>query len=119
MESSSSDRDRKPRSESSSKGNRSGGNRNRNRSGGRRRRPEPKPTGFQKFIKAITFGLVDPTKRKKGRKPSSKKGGRRRIIEDPTTPRLYIGNLNYDLSDEELEAVFTPVGKVVSAAVVR
>ncbi|MEM7601093.1 MAG: hypothetical protein AAF357_06715 [Verrucomicrobiota bacterium] len=126
MESSSSDRNRKPRSGSSnnrnsgSSRNRSGGNRNRNRSGGRRRRPEPKPTGFQKFIKAITLGLVDPAKKKKkGRKPSGNKPQRRRIIEEPTTPRLYIGNLNYDLTDEELEAAFTPVGKVASASVVR
>lgn len=120
-ESSSSDRNRRPRSNNSR-------NRNQNRSGGggqrngrgRSRRPEPKPTGFQKFIKAITFGLVDPTKsKKKGRKPSGKKPERRRIIEEPTTPRLYIGNLNYDLTDEELEAAFAPIGKVVSAAVVR
>lgn len=118
MESSSSDRNRKPRSKSSGNRNKSGGNRNRR--GGRRRRPEPKPTGFQKFIKAITFGLVDPTKkkRKKG-KSSGRKTDRRRIIEEPTTPRLYIGNLSYDLSDEELKAAFSPVGKVVSAAVVR
>lgn len=117
MEPSSSDRNRKPRSGSSQHRNRSGGGRNRQ---GGRRRPEPKPTGFQKFIKAITFGLVDPTKKKgRGRKSSGKKPQRRRIIEEPTTPRLYIGNLNYDLTDEELEAAFAPLGEVVSAAVVR
>lgn len=123
MESNSPQRNRKPRSGSSQNRNRnrSGGNRNSNRSGGRRRRPEPKPTGFQKFIKAITFGLVDPAKKKrKGRKSTSKKPrDRRRIIEDPTTPRLYVGNLSYDLSDEELEKAFQSVGKVASAAVVR
>ncbi|MDF1825376.1 MAG: hypothetical protein P1U68_12090 [Verrucomicrobiales bacterium] len=119
-ESSSSDRNRRPRSGNSRNRNqnRSGGGQR--RSGGRPRRPEPKPTGFQKFIKAITFGLVDPTKsKKKGGKPSGKRPQRRRIIEEPTTPRLYIGNLNYDLTDEELEAAFAPIGKVISAAVVR
>ncbi|MEM6279366.1 MAG: hypothetical protein AAF733_07815 [Verrucomicrobiota bacterium] len=133
MEPNSSPGDRQPRSGSSgnrnrnrnrnrSGGNRQGGNRsggNRNQQGGRRRRREPKLTGFQKFLKAITFGLVDPAKKKKkGRKPAAKKD-RRRIIEDPTTGRLYIGNLSYDLTDEELEATFSPVGKVVSAAIVR
>jgi len=52
-------------------------------------------------------------------KTDGKPRERRSIIEEPTTPRLYIGNLNYDLTDEELEAAFAPVGKVVSAAVVR
>ncbi|MEM6279311.1 MAG: hypothetical protein AAF733_07540 [Verrucomicrobiota bacterium] len=133
MEQNSPQGDRKPRSGSSgnrnrnrnrnrSGGNRQGGNRsggNRNQQGGRRRRREPKLTGFQKFLKAITFGIVDPAKKKrKGRKPAAK-NDRRRIIEDPTTGRLYIGNLSYDLTDEELEATFTPIGKVVSASVVR
>lgn len=120
MEPSSSDRERKPRSESSRNRNQNRSDGGGKRQGGRKRRPEPKPTGFQKFIKAITFGLIDPTKKKKGRKPSGgKKPERRRIIEEPTTPRLYIGNLNYDLTDEELEATFASIGKVVSAAVVR
>ncbi|MEM1441963.1 MAG: RNA-binding protein [Verrucomicrobiota bacterium] len=67
----------------------------------------------------MSFGLIDPArKKKKGRRPATKKD-RRSIIEDPTTGRLYIGNLNYDLTDEELEAAFAPLGKVVSAAVVR
>ncbi|MEC5128387.1 RNA-binding protein [Verrucomicrobiales bacterium BCK34] len=136
-------------SESSSSGNqgdrnqgssnrRQGGNRNRNRnrsqgesrSGGRTnaervRRPAPKPTGFQKFIKAITFGLVDLTpKRGKGKKggagKSAKSGEKRapRLIE-PTSPRLYVGNLNYDATEDELKEYFSSVGEVQSATIIR
>lgn len=114
-----------------------GGSRNRNqgnRSGGgnrsRSRRPrQPQLTGFQKFLKAISFGLIDPAKKKKSspRKPAagkstpSKKGGNRRKPEivEPTTPRLYVGNLSYDVTDEELTEVFAGSGAVKEASVVR
>lgn len=86
-------------------------------------------TGFQKFLKAISFGLIDPRKKPKSgsRKPSSrksapsKKGGARRKPEivEPTTPRLYVGNLSYDVTDEELNEVFSGSGTVKEASVVR
>ena len=111
-------------------GNRSGGgNRGGNRSGGNRsggnrsrRRPEPKPTGWQKFVKAITFGLVDPTKKKKkpqsSSQPAKKRPGRIREVVEPTTPRLYVGNLSYDVDNEALKEYFSSAGTVVEAAVV-
>lgn len=121
-------------------GNRSG-NRNRQEGGRSRsssRRPEPKLSGFQKFVKAITFGLVDPAKSAKksrssdrpsgDRRSGAKEGGgdrssskprRKPVAVEPTTPRLYVGNLNYEVTDEELSEVFEPVGTVKEAAVVR
>jgi len=106
----------------------SGNNRNRsgggNRSGGNRsrRRPEPKLTGWQKFVKAITFGLVDPTKKKKkpqsSSQPAKKRPARIREVVEPTTPRLYVGNLNYDVDNEALMKYFSSAGTVVEAAVV-
>ncbi len=135
-------------SESSSSGNqgdrnqgagnrRQGGNRNRNRnqgrnpsgnrSGGRTNaerasRPVPKATGFQKFIKAITFGLVDLTpKRSGGKKAGSAKSGEKRAprLIEPTSPRLYVGNLNYDATEDELKEYFSSVGEVQSATIIR
>lgn len=126
-------------SESSSSGNqgdrnrRQGGNRNRNRnqSGNRsgsqtnaeRARPSaPKPTGFQKFVKTITFGLVDLTpKRSSGKKGGSSKPDEKRAprLIDPTTPRLYVGNLNYDATEDELKEYFSSVGEVKSATIIR
>jgi len=120
-------------------GSRSGGPRRRssgNRSsqgggnqGGRRKPRQPQLTGFQKFLKAISFGLIDPGKKPKSgsRKPSSrksassKKGGARRKPEivEPSTPRLYVGNLSYDVTDEELNEVFSGSGTVKEASVVR
>lgn len=100
-------------SQQSSRGNR-----------GRNRRPAPKPTGFQKFIKAITFGLVDPTpkrpSRKSGKKGDAKKGARRSVepASVPDTSRLYVGNLNYDTTDADLEKAFGSFGDLKSAAVV-
>lgn len=106
------------------RGGNHGGNRSGNRSGGNRsrRRSEPKPTGWQKFVKAITFGLVDPTKNKKksrsNRQPAKKRPARIREVVEPTTPRLYVGNLNYDVDNEALKDYFSSAGTVMEAAVV-
>ncbi len=127
---SSRNRDGQRRNRSGGQGNASRNrnrNRNRNRSGGgRQRRPEPKPTGIQKFVKAVTFGLVDPTKKKRkaqARKQQRNKGSgerrRKSPIVEPTTPKLYVGNLDYGIEDHDLEQVFSKVGKVESASVVR
>ncbi|NLT69431.1 MAG: hypothetical protein GXX91_01890 [Verrucomicrobiaceae bacterium] len=102
-----------------------------------RRRTTPRPTGFQKFIKIITFGLVDlaapkpapkapsaksaPTKGS-GRDGEKREGGKRErrapLLVEPTTPRLYVGNLSYDTTSEDLAALFSPHGTVAEAAVV-
>ncbi|MCH1408450.1 MAG: hypothetical protein L7V87_05410 [Verrucomicrobiales bacterium] len=86
-------------------------------------------TGFQKFLKAISFGLIDPGNKPKSgsrklssrKSASSKKGGTRRKPEivEPTIPRLYVGNLSYDVTDEELNEVFSGSGTVKEASVVR
>lgn len=98
--------------DSSSRGNR-----------GRSRRPAPKPTGFQKFVKTITFGLVDLTPKKQTRKPSPRGEGQsgKRSVEPagiPDSPRLYVGNLNYDTTDADLEAAFGKFGDLKSASIV-
>jgi hypothetical protein len=101
--------------------------------------PAPKPTAFQKFIKIITFGLVDPTAKKttpsssskptrEPREPRTPRGDkedsgvkrerRAPLYVEPTTPRLYIGNLSYDVTNADLEVLFAAHGSVVEAAVV-
>jgi RNA recognition motif-containing protein len=101
--------------------------------------PAPKPTAFQKFIKIITFGLVDPTAKKttpsssskptrEPREPRAPRGDkedsgvkrerRAPLYVEPTTPRLYIGNLSYDVTNADLEVLFAAHGSVVEAAVV-
>lgn len=106
------------------RGGNHGGNRSGNRNGGNRsrRRSEPKLTVWQKFVKAITFGLVDPTKNKKksqsNRQPAKKRPARIREVVEPTTPRLYVGNLNYDVDNEALKDYFSSAGTVMEAAVV-
>jgi RNA recognition motif-containing protein len=32
---------------------------------------------------------------------------------------IYVGNLNYNLSEEELEKVFTPYGEITSVKIIR
>jgi len=72
-----------------------------------RRSTAPKLTGFQKFIKIITFGLVDlaakkPAPKKPAPKSSSERSSaksgdkpekrerRAPLLVEPTTPRLYV-----------------------------
>lgn len=117
-------RNRNSRGNRNRRGGNHEGNRSGNRSGGNRsrRRSEPKPTGWQKFVKAITFGLVDPTKNKKKSRsnlqPAKKRPARIREVVEPTTPRLYVGNLNYDVDNEALKDYFSSAGTVMEAAVV-
>ena len=120
-------------------GRNSGGNRNpggRNRS---RRRPEPQPTGFEKFLSTITFGLLGKPKRKKGKKGGQSQQPRKterqkaaeRAAKEPATPkrkkglreevtsgRLYVGNLDYEATESDLEELFKGAGNVLSAEVV-
>ncbi len=110
-------------------------------------KPAPKPTTLQKFVKLITLGLVDPTA-KQTRKPQAKKaestspvpgkptresrpartereaeGAKRErrapAYVEPSTPRLYVGNLSFDVGDSDLEVLFGAHGSVVLAEVVR
>jgi len=96
-----------------------------------RRSSAPKATGFQKFIKIITFGLIDLTAKKpsskgprakdaKSSRPEKKERRERRepLIVEPTTPRLYVGNLSYDATGDDLSALFGDYGTVVEAAIV-
>jgi len=102
---------------------------------GRNQRTAPKPTGFQKFVKAVTLGLVDLTPKKPVRKSSPRDSPRdgtrdsprdggqkgKRSVEPagiPDSPRLYVGNLNYDTTDADLEAVFGKFGDLKSASIV-
>lgn len=119
-------------------GNRSGGgnrnNRNRNRNRNRsRRRPAPKPTAWQKFLQLISFGKLGQPKRKPRRKQQPQKKAtapaatntpkpdntkRRRQRNEVTSGRLYVGNLAYATTEEELEGLFRGFGTVMSAEVV-
>ncbi len=107
------------------------------RSGGK---AAPKLTGFQKFVKFITFGLVDPSKKTKAtaakREPRPEKSERPERPEraksadgtprerrapkfvEPTTPRLYVGNLSYDATASDLEQLFSAYGTVTEASIV-
>ena len=128
--------------------NRSGGNRNGNRGGNRsgggnrnnrnrnrnrpRRRPAPKPTGWQKFLQLISFGKLGQPKRKPRKKQHQKNAAapaatdkrkpdnarRRRQRNEVTSGRLYVGNLAYATTEEELEGLFRGFGTVISAEVV-
>ena len=126
-------RDRGPRRE----GSRSEASSSRPPRGGRirdnepeiiRRSTAPRPTGFQKFIKIITFGLVDLTKKKPTPSPRAprsaapekreKRERREPLLVEPTTPRLYVGNLSYDATDADLSALFSTYGTVTEATIV-
>ncbi len=133
-----------------------GGNRRRNRGGRNQRggrsssgpsssapaKAAAKPTGLQRFLSTISFGLLG----KPAAKPSSSRPLRRepssaarpersssesrpprdrerepRRSADPadvTTDRLYIGNLSYDATESDLFELFNGVGKVQNAEVV-
>ncbi|HRQ89846.1 MAG TPA: RNA-binding protein [Bacteroidia bacterium] len=96
--------------------------------------PVPEPTAFQKFVKLITFGLVDLAPKKAPSRSASAKGSgsdkpreggsgstrdrRTPAVTEPTTPRLYVGNLSYDATDADLEALFSAHGTVAEASVV-
>lgn len=111
-----------------------------NRSGGPRKRPrKPELTFWQKLLKAI--GLYkEPTrasgtksKSKSSRQPKSntrnarsddpkpKKSNKRSRGGDPSTvesSRVYVGNLSYDVTEQDLDELFKGVGPVRSAEIV-
>ncbi len=142
--------------------NHDGGGQRRRRRGGRNRnsgsssyagrsenRPPhksaPKPTGFERFLNIISFGLLGKPARKPGagrpnRSETSSSGGGSRPVRasgaesrpprepreprpapppgEVTTERLYIGNLSYDATESDLFELFNGVGSVKNAEVV-
>jgi RNA recognition motif-containing protein len=126
-------------------------NRNRNRSRGPRpdgprptregRDREPERTGMQKFLSAISFGLLGKSKpqsrpqadrsgsssapRSTNDNPRPQREPRQRREAPPavnpadiTTDRLYVGNLSYDATESDLFELFNGVGSVRNAEVV-
>ncbi len=126
--------------QSSQGGKASGGrqrNRNRNRSGSGSK--PPKQTPLQKFLSAITFGLLGKPKAKSAPKAGNKSARPSESARTPkgagnatpteankpkrnraevTSGRLYVGNLDYATGEAELEELFNGVGSVLSAEVV-
>ncbi|MEM7700161.1 MAG: hypothetical protein AAF236_17340, partial [Verrucomicrobiota bacterium] len=131
-------------------GNRGGGGPRRSGSGNRpnrdgkgrprpsRRKGPPPLTAWEKFVKAITFGAIDPHKswaksnrRGKSSQTGSGKNQSRKKASKPrepkpapapetiTGPRLFIGNLDYATDDEALEELFGAHGDVAEACVIR
>jgi hypothetical protein len=103
----------------------------------------PKQTGFQKFLSAITFGMLGkpdtlPKAQRSGtpapsdrpqrqersdssRPPREPRPRRDSAPADPasiTTDRLYVGNLSYDASESDLFELFNGLGSVRNAEVV-
>lgn len=126
-------------------------NRNRRRNRNRNRGPRPEgprpsreggreaaPTGLQKFLSIISFGLLGkpaPKKRPQAQsRPASasnesaprpqREPRPRREAPAPvnpaeiTTDRLYVGNLSYDATESDLFELFNGVGGVRNAEVV-
>ena len=115
--------------------NRGGSSRNRSRNRSRSRRA-PKQTKGQKILSVLTFGLLGKPKPKSQpkRKPQepkqterqkaraqqadSPKPKKKRARTEVTSCRLYVGNLSYDTTENELEELFRGIGNVTSAEVV-
>jgi len=135
------------RPRSSSQGSRQDGSRSRS-SSPRKRSAPPKLSAWQKLLKTLSFGLYDPAsaapparreqadagagardsergsapakERSRDKGPRNKTSGPKgALIIEPETPRLYVGNLDYDVDEADLEALFAEIGTVVSASVVR
>ena len=71
-------------------------------------------------MKVITFGLVDPFEAEQKKKRAARKKNRKKPLSvEPTGARLYIGNLDYGVTDEELQSTFSKVGNVKEALVVK
>lgn len=87
---------------------------------------------MEKFLHAISFGKLGKAPKKKRSdkpksnapkssapsKPKSAAPKRKRMREEVTSGRLYVGNLSYDADEPELEELFKGAGNVLSAEVV-
>ena len=108
-------------------------NRNKNRSHVKQKFPRraKKKSIIQKVLEL--FGIGKPKKKPTRKKPTSNKNSRpqRKKVTRPkrehkapekipiTTGRLYVGNLPYKTTDEELKELFNQAGETLSAEVVR
>ena len=118
-------------------GQRQGGGNRQNSQNRSRRKPAPKkPSLGQKILSIITFGLIKPddgakkpstrkrpTSQIKKPQPQKKQAKQERTRQrtDPAsvnTPRLHVGNLSYDATEEDLMELFNGVGSVQEAEVV-
>lgn len=77
----------------------------------------------------MTFGLLGKPKKKAKKKPRNDRPARpkasppvpaKRSVarEEVTSPRLYVGNLDYSANEMQLEELFRGIGQVQSAEVV-
>lgn len=120
--------------------NRGGKFRGPNRGPGRSGQAErqEKPSGFQKFLNTVTFGLLGKPKPKARPPREDRPSGDRLPRSDRpdrgprpprppreqgppaevTTERLYVGNLSYDATESDLFELFAGVGQVKNAEVV-
>lgn len=126
--------------DSSPSGQRKGRNRNynnKNRNKNRRHVKQKVPRRAKKksIIQKVLelFGIGKPKKKPTRKKPTSNKNSRpkRTKVTRPkrehkapekipiTTGRLYVGNLPYKTTDEELKELFNQAGETLSAEVVR
>ena len=126
--------------DSSTSGQRKGSNRNynnKNRNKNRRHVKQKVPRRAKKksIIQKVLelFGIGKPKKKPTRKKPTSNKNSRpqRKKLTRPkrehkapekipiTTGRLYVGNLPYKTTDEELKELFNQAGETLSAEVVR
>ena len=86
--------------------------------------PPPKKTLWQKFVGLFKTGpqpgaaKVRPTNpgKSEGRKPS-RPAPRPEPVE-VTSPKLYVGNLSYDTTENDLSELFNGVGSVKSAEII-
>ena len=73
---------------------------------------KPKPAPAKKAARSAKQPARQPAK------PKKKRAARAPEQVEVTTPRLYVGNLSYDTTEEDLEELFNGVGGVESAEVV-
>ena len=95
------------------------------------------PSGFQKFLSVISFGLLGktpklpaaasparPPRQDSNRSDSNRPPRQRREAPasanpaEVTTERLYVGNLSYDATESDLFELFSGVGSVRNSEVV-
>ncbi len=113
------DNQKNPNSRPQKDGERPRGQQSSRRKGqGRRSKNRPpaiKATGFEKFLKAVTFGAVDLTEK---RILAASRERAEREVSSLAEPRIHVGNLAYTVGDKDLEEAFSEYGKVSSAEVV-
>ncbi len=105
---------------------RSGGGQNRNQNRNRdnrvssgRSRPKQKDSLGTKILRFFGLGKKTTSRKSTGNRSTGDGRSRRPAeIAEPTSGRLYIGNLDYTVSNSELADFFGKAGKVISADVI-